>query len=133
MASAPVANEAGSSPQPLIDQQHRDAHNRGERERQPSNFERRHGFGLKTSSDFLPRHCYLRVNQAFKRVPTAGWQLGNFSRYRSEDPFPLIQMTPRGGIPHNTGAGMVRSRPPYACINAPAVAGVMQHARAIAA
>jgi hypothetical protein len=49
MASAPVANEAGSSPQPLIDQQHRDAHNRGERERQPSNFERRHGFGLKTS------------------------------------------------------------------------------------
>ena len=28
----------------------------------------------------------------------------------------------RGGIPHNTGAGMVRSRPPYAWINAPAVA-----------
>jgi hypothetical protein len=41
----PVANEAASSPQPLIDQQHRHAHNRGERERQPSNFERRHGRG----------------------------------------------------------------------------------------
>jgi hypothetical protein len=56
---------AASSSQ--LDQHRRDGHNRGEVERQQSNFERRHGCGLKTSiqentARLLPRRCLLTVN-----------------------------------------------------------------------